>query len=68
MVACVSLWKAYGMHSIILSIPPSTVVSIPTFFTKSSVNPLLSGTLSLKRNSSKLLASAMIRQLLALTN
>jgi len=68
MVAHVSPQKAYGMHSIILSIPPSTIMSIPTFFMKSSVNPLLGGTLLLKRNSSKLLASAMICQLLALTN
>jgi len=68
MVVCVSSQKTYGIHSIILSIPPSTVISIPTFFMKSNVNPLPGSTLSLKRNLSKLLASAMIHQLLALTN
>jgi len=68
MVTHVSPQKVYEMHSIILSILPSTVVLIPTFFMKSSVNPLLNDTLSLKRNSSKLLASVMIRQLLAPTN
>ena len=63
-----SPWKVYGKHFIIPSTPPSTARSIPIFSVKSSVNLLLVGVLSPKRNSSKRLANAMTHLHLVLIN
>jgi len=52
-VAHVSPQKVYGKHFIVPSTPPSITRSIPISSVKSSINPLLVGVLSPRRNSSK---------------